>query len=95
MKKTLTSLGCAALLAGSLLSPTQQVSAQTAPQFDSPAAVGAPMPPKKKAPAKVTTKKVAKGKTQTTSKAKKAKKSRKAKTAKTSTTQKTKANKTL
>jgi hypothetical protein len=93
MKKTLSSLACAALLAGSLLAPTQQVSAQTAPQFDSPAAVGAPIPPKKQAPAKVTPKKVTKSKVHTASKLKKAKKSRKAKKVKTGHTQKTKAKK--
>ncbi|BCO25457.1 hypothetical protein MIZ03_0317 [Rhodoferax lithotrophicus] len=96
MKKSLTALACAALFAVSLFTPMREVSAQTTPQFDSPAAAAAPKPHKKKVHAKTGAKvKAAKAsKTKVAGKVKKTKKNKKIKTGKTKA-KRTKAHKTL
>ena len=85
MKKSVTALACAALLAFSLSTLTVETSAQTTPQFDNPAAA-APKLHKKKAHAKpgakVKSRASAKAKAKASGKTKKSKKSHQAKKAK-------------
>jgi flagellar motor protein MotB len=85
MKKSVTSLACAALLAFSLSTLTAETNAQASPQFDSPAAA-APKLQKKKAnakpSAKVKSSASVKAKAKASGKAKKSKKSSHAKKAK-------------